>query len=67
MRWCPRNNCEGFVISKNKDDKKLSCQECFTLICFECRQEWHEGRDCDGELDENYAKLLKIKPCPQCK
>ena len=50
LRYCPKNYCKGKVYAKNMKAEKLKCPECASIICFVCKEEWHEGLSCDASF-----------------
>ena len=66
-KWCPRPDCEQFVVGKNQTFK-ISCN-CGYEFCFNCGNPWHEGKSCDEIIDEDLEKYIKTKSiikCPRC-
>lgn len=58
------------MYAKDIKETKLECPLCSTLVCFECKEEWHEGISCD----EAFVNKLpfssyqdRISFCPVCK
>ncbi|KAL4446535.1 hypothetical protein ABPG74_005473 [Tetrahymena malaccensis] len=69
IRWCIRPGCNN-AIKGQKNDPKLTCNECNMMICYFCTNQWHEGQTCEQAIDQEYnqmAKNFKVKYCPQCK
>ena len=67
-RWCIKPGCEYFVEGDAKNPKTLC--KCGQLMCFNCMNPWHEGRDCESAIDQEYKKYAdkgKVKNCPKCK
>ena len=65
--WCIRPGCENWVVGNTKDPK-ITCT-CGQIICFNCMNEWHEGKSCQEAIDEDYKKYTKsnlVKKCPKC-
>jgi len=72
VRWCPRNECSGYVRGQTLDDKKVDCPDCGQAICFRCRDEWH-GRctSCEKALERKFEGWAdgngNISFCPMCR
>lgn len=67
-RWCIRPGCE-FLVEGNSKNPKTTCK-CGQVMCFNCMYPWHEGKNCESAIDQeyrNYADKGKVKTCPKCK
>lgn len=47
LRYCTKPNCEGKMRGANMQAKELTCPECGTKICFQCREEAHGKLTCE--------------------
>jgi hypothetical protein len=56
LRYCPKNRCEGKMYAKDMKATKMQCPICSTLVCFECKEEWHEAVTCDA------AFIMRLGP-----
>jgi len=68
LRWCIRQGCGKYVIS-NEGNTHVKC-ECGQEFCFNCRENWHEGKTCEEQINEDFKKLTQnrlVKLCPKCK
>ena len=68
IRWCIRPGCEKF-FEGSSISPKIVC-DCGTAICFNCSNNWHEGKTCEEVIDQEYQgylKKVKIQKCPKCK
>lgn len=68
IRWCIRPGCEKFIIGE-PDKPYLRC-ECGMEMCFNCSNEYHNGKTCAEMIDivyKEYAKKVDIQFCPNCK
>jgi len=66
-RWCIRPGCE-FLVEGNPKNPKSECK-CGQVMCFNCMNPWHEGKDCESAIDneyKRYAEKGKVKNCPKC-
>jgi len=57
LRYCTKERCEGKMYAKDMKDTKLQCPICSTLVCFECKEEWHEKVSCDEAYINKLAPL----------
>lgn len=76
--YCPISSCSKPCIQTN-DNKKIKCEQCDHIFCFDCKQEWHDGYSCEeyeewkketSEYDDSfkqYIKENKVKKCNKCK
>ena len=73
VRWCTKPGCESHMRAPNKDAKKLTCPECGTEICFQCKEPWHgEDVSCEEAMAKEFGSWLqenrdKVSFCPCCK
>jgi len=69
LRWCSRIGCENYMAG-DQENLRLQCV-CGQEICFNCKDNWHEGRTCEEMLKHDYNKDIDkkklVKLCPQCK
>ncbi|CAD8208123.1 unnamed protein product [Paramecium pentaurelia] len=66
VRWCPRIDCENYVIWQGVD--LLTCV-CGQQICFKCGNQYHQDISCEQAMDTQYLqarKELQINNCPNC-
>ncbi|CAD8120209.1 unnamed protein product [Paramecium sonneborni] len=64
VRWCPRVDCEKYVIGKGNN--KLVCF-CGQQICFKCGNEYHQEISCEQAMDIQYIQVrkeLQVNNCP---
>lgn len=69
-RWCPNNKCGQIIKIQNKTTNYLQCNCCKTEICFECKELWHPGLNCEIASERTYelwAKGKDIQRCGKCK
>ena len=69
IRWCVRPQCTGYMRG-DKSSKMLKCQICSQEMCYLCRNEWHEGKNCKEAMDiefKKYVDRVEVKECPNCK
>ncbi len=64
MFKCPKENCRGFVNTKN-----MKCEICETTLCRDCHEVVTEN---EHECNEDTVKTVKLmmsdsKNCPSCK
>ncbi|CAK65157.1 unnamed protein product (macronuclear) [Paramecium tetraurelia] len=67
VRWCPKPDCENYVIGNGND--LLTCI-CGQSICFQCGNQYHKGMNCIQAMDAQYLQARKdnlIFDCPSCK
>lgn len=66
--YCPIPTCSAFVPPSKANH--LSCPECDTAICLDCKQVTHPGSDCQENHDfrQLWRMLSKMgyKECPGC-
>ena len=41
VRFCPQPDCDGHMIGRNMNERKMTCPKCSHSICFRCREDWH--------------------------
>ncbi len=66
--WCIRPGCE-YLVEGDAKHPKIICK-CGQMMCFNCMNPWHEGRDCESAIEQEYKKYAekgKVKNCPKCK
>ncbi|CAD8112379.1 unnamed protein product [Paramecium sonneborni] len=66
VRWCPRVDCEQYVIGTGNDQLICSCGQ---QICFKCGNEYHLNISCEQAMDTQYLKVrkeLQVNNCPNC-
>ena len=51
MRWCTKPGCKGSMRGDSVDTERVTCPECHTVVCFKCKDEWHEGLSCETNAD----------------
>lgn len=47
--WCPGNGCSMIVKIKSYSPKcaqMIECDQCKTVFCFQCSQQWHAPIEC---------------------
>ena len=47
LRFCTKPGCEGKMRGENMQAKELTCPDCGTKICFQCREEAHGKLTCE--------------------
>uniref|UniRef100_A0A7S4NX23 RBR-type E3 ubiquitin transferase n=1 Tax=Paramoeba aestuarina TaxID=180227 RepID=A0A7S4NX23_9EUKA len=72
-RWCPK--CEApFSGEPPAGQVKITCFECQTDFCYNCKDVWHEGKTC-GEYQRanpadrktrQWMKRQGVQNCPHC-
>eukprot|EP00455_Lapot_gusevi_P048641 TRINITY_DN6758_c0_g1_i1.p1 TRINITY_DN6758_c0_g1~~TRINITY_DN6758_c0_g1_i1.p1 ORF type:complete len:550 (-),score=-20.03 TRINITY_DN6758_c0_g1_i1:24-1673(-) len=68
-RFCPRPGCDNILYGR-KQEKRLACEKCNYVMCFECNNEYHGNTDCNRHLDrlvDEWAVGKDVQPCPQCR
>lgn len=75
---CPNSECYYFfVINKNNNIKRHTCEVCKTYFCINGCKEPHDGKTCDEyrretmeqEAEEQFNLLVqreKLRKCPKC-
>ncbi|CAD8194155.1 unnamed protein product [Paramecium octaurelia] len=66
VRWCPRIDCENYVIGKGMN--LLICN-CGQQICFKCGNQYHYDISCEQAMDAQYLQVrkeLQVYGCPNC-
>ncbi|CAK91047.1 unnamed protein product (macronuclear) [Paramecium tetraurelia] len=66
VRWCPRIDCENYVIGKGMN--LLTCT-CGQQICFKCGNQYHQDMSCEQAMDAQYLQVrkeLQVYDCPNC-
>ena len=66
-RWCIRPGCE-YLVEGDINHPRAECK-CGQVMCFNCMNQWHEGRDCETAIDmeyRRYAEKGRVKNCPKC-
>ncbi|CAD8204881.1 unnamed protein product [Paramecium pentaurelia] len=66
VRWCPRIDCENYVIGQGNNLLICSCGQ---QICFKCGSQYHQEISCDQAMDFQYLqarKKLQVNDCPNC-
>ncbi|CAK63700.1 unnamed protein product (macronuclear) [Paramecium tetraurelia] len=66
VRWCPRIDCENYVIGNGNNLLTCSCGQ---QICFKCGSQYHQGMSCEQAMDFQYLearKQLEVNDCPNC-
>ena len=48
--YCINTRCLNKIFT-NPLDKKVKCPQCNTLICKECKEEWHENTSCSDAME----------------
>ena len=51
LRWCGKQGCLKYVKKGSGSSKNQSICECGNKVCFQCGQEWHEGK-CPSEFND---------------
>lgn len=70
-RYCPRVDC-GHPQIGDASEPHMICEVCHYDYCFNCREEWHEGKCCaeaKATIDpktEKWKKKHGVRPCPRC-
>ncbi|CDW84658.1 ibr domain containing protein [Stylonychia lemnae] len=72
LRFCPKQNCGGFGMAQNFNEKFVKCQDCDNQICFECREDWHgDFTSCESAMNKKLNGIpsdnLNVSYCPKCK
>lgn len=72
VRFCIRPGCDGYVMAKGFNVKKVECPKCAQQICFKCREEYHGYfTSCEKFLEKKFSEWSKnnlaISFCPKCK
>lgn len=73
VRWCVTPECFGYMKVQDADKEntlKLVCGICNQAMCHQCRNFWHEGKNCEEAMNldfKNYIERVKVKECPKCK
>ena len=68
VRCCVRPGCDNYMEG-NPNEKKLLCEKCGQEVCFDCKNEWHEGKSCEQAMDQEFKKYVErviVKECPNC-
>ncbi|KAL4482236.1 hypothetical protein ABPG72_018017 [Tetrahymena utriculariae] len=68
LKWCNRPGCT-FYCQINLSDPKIICK-CGHEMCFQCGNNWHEGKTCDEVIQEEFQGAIQkyvISFCPTCK
>ncbi|EAR90232.2 Ibr domain protein (macronuclear) [Tetrahymena thermophila SB210] len=68
LKWCNRTGCT-FYCKINLNDPKIICK-CGHQMCFQCGNNWHEGKTCDEVIQEEFQGAIQkyvISFCPTCK
>ena len=58
------------MYAKDIKATKMQCPICSTLVCFECKEEWHEAITCDAAFIKRLgpkSDAERIAFCPICK
>lgn len=66
--WCSRPGCENYMEGSSKKPK-LICALCGQMICFFCKNDWHEGLKCEEAMNKEfklYQNNFCVKECPSC-
>ena len=71
LRWCPEATCDSYVRKNPKKKENIvSCDDCFTEVCFLCGMKAHKGRECGvSDADEKFEEWKKeagAVNCPKC-
>jgi len=69
VRSCVTPECKGYMRG-DKYNNKLVCGICNNAMCFLCRNEWHEGLECEEAMNlefKKYIERVEVKECPKCK
>ena len=71
MRWCTKPGCPGSMRGESLDTKKVTCPDCRTEVCFQCRDEWHGSRSCEDNMSRKLEGWVNqhggVRFCPVCK
>ena len=66
---CPIPDCDSYA-KKNGKNIFVQCIKNNHKFCFNCLKEWHEGKECNTDIDGSMDKYIRInnaKRCPKCK
>lgn len=66
--WCSRPGCENYMEGSSKQPK-LVCALCGQMVCFFCKNDWHEGLRCEEAMSKEfklYRNNFCVKECPSC-
>ena len=54
-RFCPKPDCDGYMIAENLEAKKMQCPKCAHAICFRCREDWHGYcTSCESAIEKSF-------------
>ena len=72
VRFCSQPDCDGHMIAKDMNAKKLNCPKCDWAICFRCKEDWHGYcTSCETAMEKAFegwgSGLEKIIFCPMCR
>ncbi|KAL4473891.1 hypothetical protein ABPG74_022755 [Tetrahymena malaccensis] len=68
LKWCNRPGC-SFYCKINLNSPMITCK-CGHQMCFQCGNNWHEGKTCDEVIQEEFQGAIQkyvISFCPTCK
>jgi len=76
LQLCPGQNCTSIICAKERISKRVTCNECNTSFCFQCRMNYHAPTKCDiikkwwtkcadDSETANYISA-NTKDCPKC-
>mmetsp|Transcript_23335 Transcript_23335/g.31232 ORF Transcript_23335/g.31232 Transcript_23335/m.31232 type:complete len:277 (-) Transcript_23335:82-912(-) len=72
VRFCTIPDCDGYMIGRSMNDRKLSCPKCSHSICFRCREDWHGYcTSCEDAMEAKFegwgSGVDRIIFCPMCR